>query len=150
MKKLSKIAWVIGCLIIIAIGGAIGKNIGKSTYKSIEQGRVDRAIEEKLLETSRSINRQLPLMVDPETRLDMTMCNGKEMYYKYTMVLVSENELDKNRFKNDMAVILRRNNCSNEKMIKTLTMGVEYNYIYLDRNGIEIAAIKITKKICGL
>lgn len=149
MKTLGKIGAVIGLLIIIAFASAIGKNIGKSAVKNYEQGKIDSAIEKALLETSQQINKQLPMMVDSETRLDVTMCAGKHVAYKYTMINLSETEIDKIDFANQVKAILVKNQCSNENMIKMLKMDVRYNYTYLDRNGILLAAININKSHCG-
>jgi hypothetical protein len=154
MKTLGKVAGIIGLLIIIAFAGSIGKiigkSIGKSTIKNYEQGKVDGAIEEKLIEISKKINSQLPIMVDPDTRIDTTICYGEKMLYKYTMVNYSENELDKSAFKNEMATMLAKNQCNNGNMVKMLKMGVEYYYVYSDKNGTHIATINISKKNCGL
>ena len=150
MKTLGKIGAVIGLLIIIAFASAIGKNLGKSSVKNYEQGKIDRAIEQALLEASQQINKQLPMMVDSETRLDVTMCAGKHVAYKYTMINVSEKEIDKIDFENKMKALLVKNQCSNENTIKMLKMDVRYNYTYLDRNGILLAAININKSHCGL
>ncbi len=149
MKTLGKIGAVIGLLIIIALASAIGKNIGKSAVKNYEQGKIDGAIEEALLEASQQINKQLPMMVDSETRLDVTMCAGKHVAYKYTMINVSETEIDKIDFENKIKAQLVKNQCSNENTIKMLKMDVRYNYTYLDRNGILLAAININKSHCG-
>lgn len=150
MKTLGTVAGIIGLLIVIAFAGSIGKIIGKSTVKNYEQGKADGAIEEILIEITKKINSQLPIMVDPETRLDTTICYGKQMHYKYTMVNYSENELDKEAFQNEMATMLAKNQCNNENMVKMLKMGVKYYYNYFDKNGILIATIIISKKNCGL
>ncbi len=150
MKTLGTVAGIIGLLIVIAFAGSIGKIIGKSTVKNYEQGKADGAIEEILIETTKKINSQLPIMVDQETRLDMTICYGKQMHYKYTMVNCAENELDKEAFQNEMATVLVKNQCNNENMVKMLKMGITYYYNYFDKDGILIATIKISKKNCGL
>ena len=150
MKTLGKVAGIIGLLLVIAFAGSIGKIIGKSTVKNYEQGKADAAIEEILTETSKKINSQLPIMVDQETRLDTTICYGTQMYYKYTMVNYSKNDLDTEAFQNEMTTMLAKNQCNNENMVKMLRMGVTYYYNYFDKNGILIATINISKKNCGL
>jgi hypothetical protein len=140
MKTLGKIVGVIGLLIIIAFTGAIGENNGK----------LDAAIEEKLLETTKQINSQLPIMTDQETRLDTVMCFGKQMHYKYTMINASENELDKEAFLKNIKISLIKNHCRNENPVQMLKMGVTYYYNYFDKNGVLIGAINISKQDCGL
>jgi hypothetical protein len=150
MKTFGKIVGIIGLLIVIVFAGVIGKNIGKSTVNNYEQGKIDGAIEETLIETSTKVNKQLPIMVDSDTRLDTTICYGKQIHYKYTMINISENELDKKAFQNGMESLLAKNQCNNKNMVKMLEMGVEYFYMYFDKNGILIATIHINKKTCGL
>lgn len=149
MKTLGKIGAVIGLLIVVAFAGAIGKNIGKSTVKNYEQGKLEGAIEETLIATSQQINKQLPMMIDSETRLDTTMCAGKHVAYKYTMINLTEKDIDKIAFTNEIKTMLMKNQCSNENMIKMLKMGVQCNYMYQDRNGILLATININKSHCG-
>ncbi|MBF0229503.1 MAG: hypothetical protein HQK63_07925 [Desulfamplus sp.] len=140
MKTLGKIVGVIGLLTIIAFTGAIGEN----------KGKFDVAIEEELIETTKQIKSQLPIMVDQETRLDTLMCLEKQMHYKYTMINASENELDKEAFLNNIKKSLIKNHCSNENPIKMLKMGVTYYYNYFDKNGVLIGTINIRKQNCGL
>lgn len=145
MKILGKVAAVIAILLVFA---SI-KVFGKLAVKTYNQSKVEVTIEKTLLETSRQINAQLPTMVDKETRLDSTMCLGKQLHYKYTMINVSENDIDKEAFKNEITSMLVKNQCNNDSMVKMLKLGVEYFYIYFDKNGSLIAAINISKNNCG-
>jgi hypothetical protein len=149
LKTLGKICAVIGLLIVIAFAGAIGKNIGRSTAKEYEKEKLDVAIEKELIKTSQQINKQLPMMVDSETRLDTTICTGKNVAYKYTMINLSEKDLDINAFIKEIKPMLLKNQCSNENMVKMLKIGVQYSYMYQDRNGTLVTAININKNDCG-
>ena len=88
-------------------------------------------------------------MIDPETRLDTTICVGKQMHFKYTMINYAENQYDKNTFQNEMKAMLEKNQCNNEKMVEMLELGVEYFYMYLDKSGNQIATININKGNCS-
>ena len=148
MKTFSKVMAVIGILLIIVFAKGIGKIVGKSTVDHYNEGKIDTAIEQTLLETSKKINAQLPMMVDKETRLDSTICAGKHLNYKYTLINVTENDIDKKVFVNEVKSILVKNQCGNEKMVKMLKMDVRYNYVYQDRDGFLLGTISVSKSDC--
>jgi hypothetical protein len=149
MKTFGKAMAVIGVLLVIVFAKEIGKIVGKSTVDSYNEGQIEAAIEQTLLETSKKINAQLPMMVDKETRLDSTICAGKHLNYKYTLINVRENDIDKKAFVNEVKSTLVKNQCGNEKMVKMLKMGVQYDYMYQDRDGILLGTISVSKSDCG-
>ena len=149
MKTFGKVMAVIGILLAIIFAKGIGKMVGKHAVDNYNQGEIDSAIEKKLLETSKQINAQLPIMVDKETRADITMSSGKHLIYKYTMVNSSERDIDKIAFKNEVKTMLVKNQCSNENMMKMLKMGVQYDYMYHDRDGNLLATVNVSKIDCG-
>jgi hypothetical protein len=76
------------------VGNFFLRQLGFRSGTNYNQGKLEGAIEEILMETSKQINVQLPIMVDKETRLDTTMCVGKHMSYKYTMINLSEKDIE--------------------------------------------------------
>jgi hypothetical protein len=149
MKTFVKVITVIGILLAIVFAKGIGKTAGKSVVDNYNQGKLETAIEKKLLETSKQANAQLPIMVDKETRADITMATGKHLIYKYTMVNLSEKGIDKKAFKNKVKSKLVKDQCNNENMIKLLKMGIQYDYMYHDRDGNLLATVNISKSDCG-
>jgi hypothetical protein len=117
---------------------------------SFADAKFDKEMEEILIETSKKINSQLPMMVDPDTRLDVTMCFKNQLHFKYTMVNYTIDELDIKDFHNGIEAMLTTNQCKNENMVKMLKVGIEYYYIYLDKNGILITTVNIDKRNCDL
>lgn len=150
MKTLKIVVAIIVVIFSLAFAKGIGKVVGKSVATNYNQGKAEGAIEKTLLEISKQTNAQLPIMVDNETRLDTTVCLGKQLHYKYTMVNYSENAIDKAIFRNDITARLANYQCNNDNMVKLLKMGVEYYYIYFDKNGALIMTINISKENCGL
>lgn len=151
MKTFGKVMAVIGVLLVIVFAKGIGKMVGKSTVDSYNQGKIESAVEQALLETSKQINAQLPMMIDKKTRLDATVCAGKHLNFKYTLINISENDIiDKKAFVNEAKSMLVKNQCGNEKMVKMLKMGVQYDYMYQDRDGILLGTINVSKSDCGL
>lgn len=149
MKTFGKVIAVIGVLLAIVFAKGIGKMVGKYTAGSYEQGKIEATVEQRLLDTSKKINAHLPMMVDSETRWDTTICIGKRMSYIYTMVNLTEKDIDKIAFAYEIKTMLVKNLCSNQDMVKMLKMGVQYDYMYKDMNGILIASININKSHCG-
>jgi hypothetical protein len=65
------------------------------------------------------------------------------------MVNLTEKDIDKIAFAYEIKTMLVKNLCSNQDMVKMLKMGVQYDYMYKDMNGILIASININKSHCG-
>lgn len=149
MKTFAKVMAVIGILAIIVFAKGIGKMVGKTTFDSYNQGKIETAVEQTLLETSKQINTQLPIMVDKETRFDTTLCAGKDLYVKYTLINISENDIDKEAFVNEVKSTIVKNQCGNAETAKMLRLGVQYYYMYQDRDGILLGTINVSKNDCG-
>ena len=82
-KKSKKSLWMI---IVLACAGLIGYLYMNVIYPN-----------QKLKEEIANINKQLPIMVDPSTRLDSASFDKNELTYSYTFLNadVTEIELDK-------------------------------------------------------
>ncbi len=141
---------ILGLLIVAAIVGGIGKGIGKNTYKNLERQKLDKAIEEQILQNVKNMNNQLPIMVDPDTRIDAVTCSGKSLFYKCTLVHLSDKEIDKETFKREATKRILKNQCDNPDVRKALKAGVENNYMYYSNDGSLICTIRINKNICDL
>lgn len=149
MKTFIKVMAVIGILLAIVFAKGIGKMVGKSAVDNYNQNKIEGEIENTLLKASKQINAQLPTMVDNETRADTTMSVGTHMIYKFTMINLSEKDIDKKSFTNDIKTMLVKNQCGHEETIKALKLGVQYDYMYQDRNGNLIATVNVNKGDCG-
>lgn len=141
-------------LIVICFSAGFAKYIGKSNAKLVadnyDKGKTEGLIEKKLLDMQQKVRGQLPMMVDINTRLDAVVCSGMKAFYKYTMVNISESDIDKAAFEKEFSAHLIKNQCKNNNMIFLLKKGVEYHYIYNDKDGNCIVTIIINKNNCGL
>ena len=149
-SALSKIAAVIVLLVVMAFAGEIGKMMGKSTVNKYDAGKKDAEINALLIKTSKGLNAQLPMMVDEETRLDVTMVLGKQLNYKYTFVNLKAEDIDNSLLQSNMEPLLKNNLCSNDSMKLLLKNGVSYNYLYSGKNGNLIGTITIDAAKCTL
>lgn len=125
-------------------------SIEESACQSSDRSRLETELENKILQTAKQINSQLPIMVDKETRLDTVMATGKQFHYKYTMVNVTEKEINKKDFLRYAKSHLIKNQCGNNDIKKMLKAGVSYNYVYQDKKGNLIGSVVMKKESCGL
>ena len=147
---IGKISGVIVLLVVMAFAGEIGKMVGKSTVNKYETGKKDATVNSILLKTSKELNAQLPIMVDEETRLDVTMVMGKQLYYKYTLVNLKAEDIDKTLLISNLEPALKNNLCKNDQIKFLLENGVEYKYLYSDKLGNLIGTIEIDSTKCKL
>lgn len=109
---------------------------------------VEKEVAETLKETSISINKQLPMMVDPDTRLDAASSHGMQQHYKYTMINYSKDELNEQLFHDKIKAVISNSQCDNNDMKLMLNVGVEYFYHIFDKVGLHITTVRISKKDC--
>ena len=141
MKNL-KISIIVVCISLFFASGDV--------IAAGRQNNNEKEIEKLLLLTSKKLNENLPMMVDESTRADMTTAIGNQLHYKYTMIKIAVNNIDKNAFSREMRTMLVTNQCNNENTLKMLKYGVLVYYAHYDKNGIIISTTKISKKDCGL
>lgn len=108
----------------------------------------DDAIEKMLLETSKGMNKNLPVMVDSETRADITLVIGKQFHYKNTLVNLSKKEIDTAVISNQVNKIAATH-CNDEKKKELLRLGITYHFTYLDKNGDLVSTSIISIKNCN-
>ena len=139
------------CLVLLsAFIGAVAMFFGMSARENYRPSNSDNEIEAVLLETVQKTNSQLPVMIDPDTRFDTALCVGKQVHYKYTLVRLLEREIDKEEFRDRLSRGLTRSMLADEGMVAILSKGVEYLYMYFDREGTPIATITISEKNLAL
>lgn len=124
--------------------------IGESKSQSSDRNNREKELENKILQTAKQINSQLPIMVDKETRLDTVIATGKQFHYKYTMVSLTEKEINKKEFLSYAKSHLVKNHCGNDDIKKMLKVGVSYDYVYQDKKGNLIGSVIIKRDSCGL
>ncbi|WP_067587339.1 DUF2569 domain-containing protein [Endozoicomonas ascidiicola] len=88
------------------------------------------SINNVLAKTAKQINMNLPMMVDEETRLDLTMGLDHSFLYKYTLVNFKADELDSEYLYSVMKPMLTENVCTNEDMKVFLELNIPVEYAY--------------------
>lgn len=140
------ILWVIIFTLIVVLGGSIGKGVAKAVAERKEEAHV----RESIIDLAKDLNRQVPIMIDSDTRLDAVVAAQKNLLYKYTLINVSENEIDKKLFESFARNQIINTQTPKEDFIKALDMGIEFNYMYFDKDGKLISKIIINKQTSEL
>ena len=125
MKTIPKTIALILILILGGVIGNFGKDTGKRISNYINEDTEDATIERELLEISNQVNRQLPMMIDEETRCDTTFVIGKKIVYKYTMVNLVSDVFDTIVFEKELNSKAKSNLCNDLKTIEMIKFGVE-------------------------
>ena len=105
-------------------------------------------INDILVASAKQINKNLPMMVDQETRLDFTMALKHKFLYKYTMVNFKTEELDSNYVYETMKPILVKNVCTNEDMKAFVEYKIPVQYSYYGNDGGKISSVTVLPADC--
>lgn len=89
-------------------------------------------------------------MVDPETRMDTSLAMGTQMHYRYTLVNVTADKFDAKVFLKVTEAQLIKSQRAVKNVAWFLKAGVEFYYIYFDKDGVMIGQIRLNKAVCGL
>lgn len=105
-------------------------------------------IEGQLLKASGEINKNLPMMVDSETRLDSTMGMNNTLRYNYTLVNRTADSISGQVLKAALETKLTNNVCSSDDMRIFVSNGVTVQYAYFGKEGTQIGVITIPPSKC--
>lgn len=111
----------------------------------------EKSVEEQVSKMTIDANKKLPLKVDEITKLVSTGSLGKDVYSKYEVDVslkdVDKSELDKYRMEKEALAI--KTQCSNSKFVDLMKKGVAFYYIWVDKDGVPIMDIKVSRESCG-
>ena len=94
------------------------------------------SFDQKLHEACLTINRQLPVMVDDDTRLDsMSSFPSRVLRYHYTLLASEEGELDPKALQNFLQPKIIQNIRTSPDMRLYKEEKVTFHYCYKDREG---------------
>ena len=159
MEAISRIIFYLKLLVVLAVFifaaiwlvSAVRAKMPVQTtannYTNNNQSNTNRSIESVLLETSKKMNKNLPMMIDSDTRTDLTMVIGKQFHIKNTIVNLAKNDVDGSaidRVVNKIAA----SHCNDARKKELLDLGVTYHFTYLDKNGDMVATKSISSNNC--
>ena len=152
-KKLLSVLGVIIALIVWAISGQIGREIGKKAASSPSkpsQQEVKAKLIEGLKEAADQLTPQLPMMLDEDTRLDRsTIGPGARAVYHHTFPKYSSSDIDSNQLLTNLQPEIMSKVCASKDTKKFLQYGGIYVYIYSGNDGLEISRFEIDRNDCG-
>lgn len=148
MNNTEKIILVIGVLLVTALGVVMWKAGGISAVTKYFEKNKEGVLDGALMRTADKLNKNLPIMVDSETRLDSTVGINRQFRYNYTLVNYAAEELDPAAIKNGMQPKLINNFCSNDDMKFFVENKVPLTYAYFGKNGKQITIITISADQC--
>ena len=136
---------LLGALFLIS-NDALSQNPSGSKPTQLEQSE----IEALLIENSKKLNRNLPVMIDSQTRLDTTFAMGMTMNYKSTLINLDSNQVDTDFFRNELKSQLIKSLRSDEGAMFLMRVGVTIIHRYFDKNGVLITSLRLNAASFGM
>jgi hypothetical protein len=89
-------------------------------------------------------NKQYPIMVDADTKLEKTSSEGKTLTYHYTLVNYTADELNAQIFEQNMMPDLLKHTCADSSLRNVVDKGgmIVFQYNGKDQNGVSSMNIK--------
>ena len=81
-----------------------------------------------------SQNKQFPIMIDPQTRLDKVYIKDKNIYYQYTMTNISKDTINKDLITLFLSDRISHSNTLDRMMLKLTKEKRVLNYIFKDKD----------------
>jgi hypothetical protein len=103
---------------------------------------------EKYSEQIQVLQKTLPQMIDKDTQLEIVNIDGQNVYYKYKLINYSKDQLDINNLSNLLRTNLLSKSCSDQGTLSLLKNGLIFNYIYKDKNDVDLFKVTITNSDC--
>lgn len=138
-------------LIVIGVGGTVGREVGKqfiSGNQSKEELLAD--VTKGFQQAATQLNATTPTMVDDVTRLDnVSVGPGALISYHYTFTHVSSKDVGLSEFKSKVFPIVKKAVCTNQEMKELLEYDGNYKYSYSGNDGKFIGDFTIDRHDCG-
>ena len=124
--------WIIFLFITIAVS-QLGVDFIKTSIKKPKEEKthqvVEKLVNEKLVETTKQLSKQLPLRVDEHTTLINVVAGSKTMRYFYEISLKKE-DLDVDLLMAKIEKLTKNNICSMKNTRELLDLDVNLIYLY--------------------
>ena len=129
--------------IIIAIVAILSFAIGKTSMDYLLKGNSN-TLSEKYIQAANEVNKNCPMMLDKDTRLDNTIALPNNVFqYNYTLISFRKEEINVDQLKNDLRPSLLNNLKTNEQMNIFRTNKTTVNYYYKDKDGVFLFLIEL-------
>lgn len=133
----------IGTIFGALIGGAVGNAAGKAASQHM-------TMDEAIARMADEVNKQLPMAIDPDTRMDnISPGVGRRFTYNYTLVNSQSRELDGAALYREFRPILRKRVCTSDDMAIFFKNGVTVSYSYKGNDGGQVFKVDMSPQDCG-
>jgi hypothetical protein len=95
------------------------------------------------------INKQLPIMVDSDTKLEKTSSEGNTLIYHYVLVNYLSTELDPVALEQNLRPMVAQQTCTMPSLKPVVDQGGSIAYRYNGKDQKQILAIVIDKRSCS-
>ncbi len=151
MARLKTVAKVIGGIaffLFAILAGSLGDKIGRDAVKNFESGYRDGALHEGLKKISDDVNRDLPKIIDRDTRLDTTFISSSPMRLTYSYTLTNHNskDIDWESTSERKRPLMKETVCHDMKW--HIENKVEVAYQFRGKDGVPIGVIVIRPNDC--
>ncbi len=109
------------------------------------------SIQDDLITMVNTINKQLPMTIDKETRWDSSVAMGKKVIYLYTLINFTAKQLSKTqvtKFTEIQTKTLVNNYCTLPAMAVFKNNAIKLDYTYRGKEGKHIITIPIAQTDC--
>lgn len=107
-------------------------------------------LNETLQITAKTLNKNLPSMLDEELRLDSVGAKGSQMSFMYTLVHFTPKEMQAKRLRELMYKDIKSQVCTDKESQMLLKKGMFVTYNYNGKNKEPITTFSFDAKTCGL
>lgn len=110
------------------------------------------SVANQLMTISRDINKSLPLKVDSEKVLDVTVAVHEILIFKFRIIdetVFNHPRFDKNKYLSALGASLGGSTCADTATFNLMLRGAKYNYIFINDRGIKLIDFTLDSNVCG-
>lgn len=141
-----------GTLVKKALSEVAGEIAGKVVVNSLDKGAASQTstdLERELLLLAHNTNKQLPAMLDDETRLDrVELTYGLVLSMHHTLVGIERLDIDAEEFRNLAFEHLKKTVCDDAATRVHLNMNAIYAYTFNSDSGTYVTSVFIEGADC--
>jgi hypothetical protein len=147
------VASLLGICAFSVQAGGIGDLFGAFAGRFDSYGRGPEAqakqLDDALAKVSEYMNKRMPEMIDPETRLDRVSSEpGPHFSYHYTLLATNSVDIDKASFIAERRARLKSTMCQSTQIRSFLSHGITVEYKYRGKDGLPVGAAEFAPDAC--
>lgn len=113
-------------------------------------GTEDMSVDETLVRMSEKMNRNMPIAVDGDTRLDKVSAEpGQQIAYHYTMLNLRSKDVNTTNFYKTFRPTLQKRVCGSDDLKLFFRNRITVAYAYRGKDGEDIGKLAFSPKDCG-